>query len=474
MSMSLLLLTELHALAGTVVWVGGPRAPEPSADATVIAAADVSAPKAWGESDDRAIAFLKAELSAVRPLADVFDGELQIMVRLGAALEQVRAVRDEDRPLLYAALTYQGFAVHRYFQDKLDSDPGAQAYVTRQGGRAEVTAWIEAVALDPERAPTTEEIPDQSSLLAYQELRARHLLTSACSITAPNLPPGGRLVVDGREAATDLARVLAGRHLVAVTVDGQIRARADLTLAPGEQRQIIVPATADELSALAGPISATPASIKLSPAVVDALSALEAPVVLTVTERRGEIDYLVNGSTAERVEQPEGSASSEPRLVLRAAVGAGWLYDGEYLLQNYAEGAPNSRSTVNAAAPLVSASFEVRPVPVLALGGGVDLAAPLSEYQTLPVGDSTVRLRLYGHVAIGHPYLQLTVGALLPWRVGVGGRLNVPIGDHLAVQGAYVYGIGRDIERESGAEFEATDASMAWLGAGWRWQGLSR
>ena len=473
MPMSLLLLAELHALAGTTVWLAGPRAPEPAADSTVIAAADLAQGSGWTESDDRAIAFLSAELAAVRPLADVFDGELQIMVRLGGALEQVRAVREQDRALLYDALTYQGFAVHRYFQDKLDTDPGAAAYVTRLNGRAEVTAWIEAVALDPEAVPTTAEIPDQGSLLAYQELRARHLLTAACSVTAPNLPPGGRLVVDGREAATDLARVLAGRHVVAVVVDGQIRARADLNLTPGATAQVIVPAGPEELAALATAISAEPPSVKLSPAVLDALARLVQPVTLVVTERRGELDYMVKGANAERLEDSTTLLATDPRLVVRGTLGAGWLYDGEYLIQNYAEGAPATRSTVNAAAPLLSLGVEARPVPALALGAGVDLIAPLGDDQTLPVGADTVRLRLYPHVAIGHPYLQVTAGALLPWRLGVGARLNVPLSDHLGVQAAYVYGVGRDIERDSGAEFESTDASMAWLGATWRWQGLT-
>ena len=224
-----------------------------------------------------------------------------------------------------------------------------------------------------------------------------------------------------------------------MVVDGQIRARADLNLTPGATAQVIVPAGPEELAALATAISAEPPSVKLSPAVLDALTLL----------------------------------ATDPRLVVRGTLGAGWLYDGEYLIQNYAEGAPATRSTVNAAAPLLSLGVEARPVPALALGAGVDLIAPLGDDQTLPVGADTVRLRLYPHVAIGHPYLQVTAGALLPWRLGVGARLNVPLSDHLGVQAAYVYGVGRDIERESGAEFESTDASMAWLGATWRWQGLT-
>lgn len=471
MPMSLMLLVELHALASTNVWLAGERPPATQPDTTVVSAGDLTTSQGWTEADDRAIAFLAEELSAVRPLADVFDGELQIMVRLSTAIEQVRAVRESDRELLYKALVYQGFAVQRYFQDKLETDPGAAAYVTRQEGRAEVTAWLEAVALNPERVPTASEIPDQSALLAFQELRARHLLSPTCAITVSNMPRGGRLVVDGREAATDQTRVLPGRHLVAVTVNGEIRARAELTLAPGGTGAIVVPAGPDELGALAASLADGPPSIKLSPSVQGTLQSLEPPVLLTVTGRRGDLTYAVKGAAAERVESAGPSGSGDPSLVLHTALGGGWLYDGEFLLQNYDEGATATRSTVNAATPVASLGVEYRPVRALALGLGVDLAVPLGEFQYLPTGDDQLRLRPYPHVAIGHPYLQLTAGPLLPWRIGVGGRLHVPLGEHVEVQGAYIYGLGLEIPRDAGAEFEASDAAMAWVGAGWRWQG---
>ena len=67
-----------------------------------------------------------------------------------------RSVRDPDRAQrprsdrLYAALTYEGFAVNRYFADDLATEDAAAPY-RRVFGSTVVAAWVDAAAMAPER-----------------------------------------------------------------------------------------------------------------------------------------------------------------------------------------------------------------------------------------------------------------------------------------------------------------------------------
>lgn len=467
MPVSLLLAFEAASLAGSAVWLSG--APDPAATPGLAAiAAEAAAPsEPWTDADARAIAFLGEELQAVRPLADVFDGELQIMVRLQSALAEIHAIRPEDRDLVYSAMAFEGFAVQRYFQDKLATDPGAEQYRVQIQGRWEVAPWVDAVALNPERLPSTQDVADNTVLLAFQELRARHLLTPPVTISVSNLPPNARLVVDGRDAAVDRARVLPGNHRIALVQDGVIRQRSGGFLGPDTTRTLVMPASAQDLQALGASLGAGPPTVKLPPGVLAVLSTLDQPVAVVVPGKRDPLIYDVTGDQAQlRVVAHD---EHPVRLLGRASLGAGWYYDGEFLIENYASGAPSSRATVNAFAPAASLGLELRPASWFAAGLGADLALPIGEYHDVSVGDAATRLRAYPHVALGHPLVQFTAGLLLPWRVGLGGRVHVPLGHVLELDGAYVYGIGVDKAREDSVDdFEPTDSATAWLGVGAR------
>jgi len=98
----------------------------------------------------------------------------------------------------------------------------------------------------------------------------------------------------------------------------------------------------------------------------------------------------------------------------------------------------------------------------MSVAGAITTRVPLAPYR------ETSRNTL-GAVALGHPIAQLTAGLLLPWRLGVGARVQVPLGHVLELDGAYVYGIGVDRPREDGQDdFEPTDSATAWLGVGAR------
>lgn len=467
MSVSLFLAFEAASLAGTAVWLNG--APDASATPGMAAiSAELVAPSdPWTEGDARAIAFLGEELQAVRPLADVFDGELQIMVRLQAALAEIHAIRPEDRDLVYSALAFEGFAVQRYFQDTLATDPGAAQYRVQIQGRWEAAPWVDAVALNPERLPSAQDISDQAVLLVFQELRARHLLTPPVTISVSNLPANARLVVDGRDAAADRARVLAGTHRVALVQDGVIRQRDVGFRAPDTTLALTMPASTADLGALGASLAGGPPTAKLSPGVLAVLSQQDQPVTLVVPAKRGPLIYDVQGDLAQL--RAAERRSDAPRLLGRVTLGGGWYYDGEFLIENAVDGAPSTRGTVNAVAPTASLELELRPAPWFAAGLGADLSVPVGQYHDLPVGDDRMRLRAYPHVALGHPIAQLTAGLLLPWRLGVGARVQVPLGHVLELDGAYVYGIGVDRPREDGQDdFEPTDSATAWLGVGAR------
>ena len=460
----MLALLASSSWAGTALWLNAPPDPSRSAGLTAISIEQATPSAGWTEADSRAIGFLREELAGVRPLADVFDGELQIMLRLQTALSDVRVIRPEDRDLVYDALLFEGFAAHRYFQDKLATDPAAAPYRVTVGDAVEVAAWVNAVALNAERAPTALDLADPDALLAFQELRARHLLRPTATVTATGLPAGGRLVVDGREAAVERTRVPAGHHRVSLTVEGSIRARAVVTLEPGQEYTLVLPASGDDLRALAGTLQDVD-TLDLDPGVLARLEGWEAPVALVVSSKKSLQRFEVQDGKAVRVVEPTEAGAG---LLVRATLAGAWVTDGDYFLQNAEDGAPGSVATVNAFAPTAAVEVEWRTQGRLAGAAGVDLGLPLGDWHDLPVGEGRLRLRAYPHLAVGLPLAQLSVGLMLPWRVGLGARVHVPLGDHLELGGAYVYGIGVNRERDAGPTFEPTDAQTAWVGVGGR------
>lgn len=462
--MSLIFLTLAEAMAdGTAIWLS--TTPDPTLDpsATHIPATDLLPAPAWTDEDARAIENLAAELAEVEPLLDVFDGELQIMLRLEQALSHIEAVRPEDRDLIYRALLFQGLAVSRYFQDGLATESGAESYRTVITREVEVRPWIDAVAFDPQREPGLEEIPEEPELLKFQEVRARHLLRTTTPISS-QLPPGARLVVDGQEAVGDTVQALPGRHWVSLTIGGQLVARAQaLTEKSGPfsfQRPVLSP----DLEALAEGMSAGSASIALSAATQSALAALEAPVLLHTGEGRRLQTYMVSGDHATPwIEE----ATTETGLGWRLSVGTGWLYDGDFYLQNASDGAPGEVSTVNAITPLLSAGLEWQlGMPVI--GVGVDTLLPTGEWHDLPTGDTRIRIRPYPHLSAGIEHLQVTAGVLLPWHIGVGPRAHLTLVESLGLTmtGAYIYGIPLSLSHEDGSTFTPETSQTAWLSIG--------
>jgi hypothetical protein len=469
--MSMIVFLVAPALAsGTAVWLSG--TPDPSAvPSATLLTPEAAAPGAeWTERDQRALDQLKAELAAALPLLDVYDGELQIMRRLESAVSDVRVVRPEDRDLLYRALVFQGLATFRYFPGTIGSDNSAAAYRSEIDGQAEIRAWVDAVALDPDRVPDEATLPDADARFAFQEARARLSLTAPAIVRVASLEPGSSLVVDGKAATTNEARVQPGFHRVAVQADGVWRGTWTRRLDSGETWALVAPATSDELRGVGVELLAVPSQLKLSPAAQARLEALEGPVMLVVTGRNEPEIYDVSGGVASRRVSPENAADDGMSLHGRVVVGGAWVYDGDFYLQHFGEGAPWVKDTVNAGAPSFLAAVELELGP-LAVSTGVDLTLPLGEWHDLPVGDGTMRLRAFPHIAVGIPFAQVAVGAWLPWRVGVGPQVHIPLKGPLELTGGYVFGLGIERNRDDGSVFKPDRAQYASFGVGGRFGG---
>jgi len=189
----------------------------------------------------------------------------------------------------------------------------------------------------------------------------------------------------------------------------------------------------------------------------------------------GEPVYLaVPGKNAPTLLRIDSGKAVETRIVpdptaqkhflVRATVGGGWASTGDWLLQNIEGGAPVSRSTVNAFSPAFSLDVEGRPLSWLSLGLGTDLQVPVGDWHSLPIGDSSIRLLAYPYFAAGVPFLQATVGPMLPWHLGVGAKTHLPVTKGFEISGSALYGIGIPRPREGTEDFEPLPLWSAWAG----------
>ena len=469
--MSMILFASLaHAAdGGSVIWMGLEPDPTLLPQAETISVEDLSPKQDFGLDDQAAIDGLRSELEAVKPLVDEFDGELAIMSRLDAAISEVHILRDDaDRQLLYDALVFQGFAVHRYFQDQLATDPAAAPYRTELNGVVTVGAWVDAVALDPDQDPSDAVLPDDAQKVAFDEARAQIRLAPRGTVVG-EMPDVAGLAVDGNApAAGSRVKVAPGHHRVAVVMGETVIARAEGLVAADGELTISVGAMAEDVTALQPALSEGPDATAIPPGVGALLATADGPVHLVVPgDRKGPFVYVVSGNSATRLVDEAPEAPDE-KLAIRVGAGAGWMYDGGWYVENYFDGAPSEKATVNAVTPVVHAGLEL-PVGPAAVGAGLDLAIPQGEYATLPIGESELRVRAHPHVAVGIPYVQATAGYMFPWHAAFGLRAHAPIGDTLEVSAAGVYGAGLSFEQEGNPEgFEAQDSVQAWLTLGGR------
>jgi len=462
------LFVGVAAAGGSVVQMDDRPAALPTALAddegwSLLTRDDVFPAAAWSSADDRAIQRLDSELEAVAPLIHELDGELVIMRRLDAAIRAVTVLRGEaDRDLLYAALAWQGFAVHRYFQQDLAADPMAADWRVTVG-EARVRPWVEAAALAPSIVPGESHLSEAPEREAFQALHEAIVAQPEATIRA-TLEPGMSLTVDGLPAR-DGAAVVPGVHRVAVLLGDRIVHRQIVELAPGASVTVAPGIDPEALESLTTKMSEGEGLILLDPTVQSTLSSLKAPVHLAVGAPSEVMVYRLQGAAAERLAEASAPAPDGSPWSIHGGLGAGLVSDRDWYLENAADGAEDVFATTNAVTPALALRIE-REGAVTA-GAGVDVVVPLGQYHKLPAGEGDVRGRFYPHLSAGTSWLQATAGYLYPSQIGLGLRPQIPLGGGFELSAQGLYGIGLTRYRVGLPDVTASNVMAGWLVLGW-------
>jgi len=463
---SLLLLTAAHA--GTAVWLSGSPDPSQTPGDTAVTVDDIAGPDPFDESDLAAARALVEALAASRPLLDEFDGELAIIQRIDRALAPITVLRPTDVDPMWQALLLQGLAVHRYFPDPTAEEAQSAGVSSTFANRAENRGWANAIALAPDRLPTVRDLPDDAARLAYQEQRARALLVPDSVLTISHLPDTAIMRIDGKVQVSGANRValVPGHHRISIEHGDTVHQRLQIIAMPGEPIEAAYLADTTAFGPVSLALADAQGAVSLSPAVVARAESLDGPVKLVVPQKRGVKVFLIDGTAAFPNDLSSSLMSGKNGPVLRVGLGGGWVYDGDYLLQNNADGAPEDTATVNAGTPVVhfSGQLPLGDTPLHA-SAGVDLLVPMGDFHTLPTGEQEVRTRAFPHLAIGAGPAALTVGWWTPWHLGVGAQATVPIQLAWSVMGGFTQGVGIPRARDTGPDFEPATARFGWIGA---------
>lgn len=404
--------------------------------------------------DAHATRTLGEALIDVRPLMMKFDGEIEIMGRLEAAVSEVRVIRDlQERRLMYQALAFEGFAAQRYFQDGLGTEPTAEPYRVVVGDTVEVKAWVDAVALDPYHEPTRADVSEEPELTAFKATRDRLLFSAPALLFIDSVPPGAEVVLDGQVQTTNPAagfRVYPGRHHLTVSVSDVIVERDDFPIAAGELRHLTVPPSKKELDDLTTALGAGPDRVTLTDAMHRALIELPAPVRVAAPGPEGALYFRLDDDELFRIDA-DGSTDAERSINadVRIWIGAAVLHDPGFAGNS---DAPDGFTTLNAgAADVGAAAVWHLPLPVPTAGKGhpidwiaglgADVIAPGGTWHALPVGDRDVRLRVDPYLSFGVPFAQITAGIVSPFYAAIGARASLPITDAARLDASFTEGL---------------------------------
>ncbi len=474
MSLVLLLISAAHA--DRVYWVAPPVPADTDAVARTLPGVkamplDDLVSTSTGDGS-AAIDALRAELTAVRPLLAEFDGELKIMARLRKGTADVTRLRSpEDAELMRHALLVEGNAVHRYFGDRLGLDPASLPYTRTLGPALVVAAWVDAVALDGTANPDEADLPEKPQRLSYDGVRALMNAMPAASLEIGKLASGAEVWLDGKKvnaAPGSRTLMVPGRHFVSVRAGGAELLTGDAELAEGATLRAEAPFGPVERDALIALVKSADAGWAVSEAAMMPISGAKEPVYLALPGAGRPKLARVDRGTAEMMKLVAPPKAKVPPISLHAALGAGWVSTGDFFLQNVDAGAPYDAATVNAVAPAVSVDVAYRR-GLFATSAGVSAQFSVGDFHELPSGDSAVRSFVYPHVGVGLPWVQATLGPMLPWYLGVGLKGRVAVASDLEVVGNVVYGAGIEVARDASQPvYTPLPLYAAWGGVGWR------
>lgn len=479
---SLLLLSlPTTAHAAEVVWLHAPANAEQSAQILALAEArgkgiPIQQLPGYAEAfqqdkDGAALDRLSASLRDVRMFEQRLDGELLIMRDLQPPLDAITLVPDaEAREQVFAALAYQGFAVDRFFEDNLAQDERAEAHRTTVDGTVVPSAWVDAIALQPDRAISAYEIAEAPQRAHYEAIRAKIGAALPGTLAAPSLPSGVALYIDGEPAtSTDVIRVRPGRHFAHLVRNGQVVSRWSGRVEAGGR--IELPLVPPDVAAAESWSAALPAPPPED--LLDDLSALGDEVWLVDPRGKGMF-YAWDGKELKPVDTslqagrpPDPTPDEDGGVSVAVAVGSGWFANRDFYFQNPVEHEPTFQ-TVNAIGLVLSATAAVD-VGGLRLEGGADGwwtpgAAHVARY-----GSNATNFRGFLHVAAGIPEARVAVGWLTPHHMGFGPRLTLPVGP-VEVVGNGTFGVAVTPRNED-STWKGTPIYSGWVGVGTRFGG---
>lgn len=412
---------------------------------------------------------LRRELGSVRPLANEFDGELQIMARLAKATDDVDILRsEEERNLLRRALLFQGFAVHRYFQDKLGAEAAAAPYRTGEGAGAWVTSWLDACSLlGVSNAIAEDDIPEKSERLAYDKTQAECQSMPSATFVIGQLAAGAEVRIDGVKiegGAGVRVRATPGRHLFHVSVGDTLLLAGDARIKAGSDAVITAPFGPTELAQLEGMVQTRKGGWVIPAPARLPIQGLGEPAYIAVPGGEKTLLLRVDGDVATEMRLAAPPEALAVNVRTRITLGGGWVSSGDFLLQNLDDGAVADKYTVNAGTPAASVSVAAEG-RFWSAGVGLDGQLTVGDHHSLPTGETDTSVFLYPHLAAGLPWVQATVGPLFPWYLGIGGRARIPIVKPVELFASGVYGLPLERPRAEGEpSFTPLPMYSAWGG----------
>jgi len=475
---SLLLSVANQAHATEVVWLGNApedqraRVAELDGYTGPLDALDFrSAGTRSSGLDDRAYAKLESALQEVRPYELKLDGELVIMADLQAPMDAITVIRGpEDRATLFRALAYQGFAVSRYFDTALGTDPEAEPWRVELDASYVERPWRDAAALDPSREVTPYEIAETPQRLAYSSVQDKVTGALPGGFRVEGLPAGALIRVDGRPAddTASTIRVPAGKHWIHVEQEGRVLQRWTVDLTPGGTEVLTLPLTEAVWQGFVrglSPQSPVPDALlphleALGGEVWFARAGSKQPTVLRVTAQE------VTEIELPKIRGSSGSAAADG-LSVAGFIGTGWISSGDFYLGNLPD-APQTRATVNSLSvvPAVGLSYDRG---LLRAGAGVDMAVTPGAFHYARYGESTTRLRPTPHLEVGTRYATVIAGWTFPHHPVTGLRAQLPLPKNLELRADGRIGFGGDRQRVDGSTYRIQPLYTAFLSIGYRW-----
>lgn len=404
--------------------------------ATHLAWADLAlTPGDWSEEDRTRLLAVQSAVDTGKKRWNDFDVELGIAQQIGIAVDNVSLVRDaDDRKALAEALVWSGAAALRNWPEaRFPVADDAAPFRTMVNARAVPQAFVDALALEPDRSWTRQDIDDAATVALLQTLASELKALPAASLQVGALPPGVELVVDGRPVPPGTAEVplLPGRHYLHARRGTVLAGRTELVVAAGQQVSYPLRVSGEQLAAAKA--TAAEGSTALAPELTGAIQPLStvkgqaARVYLGTVDDKGRATVVPYAGGAELIRPKPVS------FLLTGDVGPGLLTS-----QGFA-GAVGSETRAVAFGGNLGAELGIYNFAIL---GGSTLYITPTQRMKYANPDGTANnetpayLRPYGGFGVylprprgGAPLFLLgaTYGTLLPGSNGFGGHLAAGI-----------------------------------------------